>query len=259
MTIITLCTDYGSNDNYVALVKGVILSINQDVNIIDITHNIPKFNTKRAAYILDTTLEYYPKGAIHLALIEQEISKSAAVAIETENFTLIGANNGVFDYLLRRCPPKSVIELNNEKYHRTTETKTFRGRDIFAPTAAWLSKGVPLIELGSKTEYVPQLKITTPAIQNDGIHCEIEDIDTFGNIVVSAPLSLVKNFDLEKIKYVSYSKKKYPCIFVQKYEDKKNVLLLTKGSTDRLEISLFKKSAKKYIDAKIGEKVVFLV
>lgn len=192
-TIITLLTDFGRQDNYTAILKGVIFSINRHAKIIDISHELPPFNIRAGHYLLETSYKSFPAGTIHLAIVDPGVGTSRkSILIDAGDYCFIGPDNGLFSFL-GRSKIKNIINLTKRKYFLSEISTTFHGRDIFAPVAAYLSTGVTPEQFG------PSLSsITRPKKKKTGSMGEIIYIDYFGNLVTS-----FKEADLPE-KYVVY-------------------------------------------------------
>src|SRR2546428_9085642 len=134
MRILTLTTDFGLADSFVGVMKGVILGIAPDVRVVDLTHQIPAQNIVAGALALESAVDYFPEGTIHLAVVDPGVgSERAAVAIETDRFILVGPDNGVFSLALDKYRPIQAVQLTNLKFHLSPISTTFHGRDVFAP------------------------------------------------------------------------------------------------------------------------------
>ena len=189
MPIITLTTDFGLADGYVAAMKGVIAGIAPHAVVVDITHQIPPQDVCAAAYVLHTTLPSFPPGAVHVAVVDPGVgSARRALAVRTARGLLVGPDNGVFTYVLQAEPFALCIELDQPAYWRPTLSRTFHGRDLFAPVAAHLAAGAALEQLGTPVADPVLLEIAAPERFADGrIHGSIVYIDHFGNLISNIP------------------------------------------------------------------------
>src|SRR5512139_3136461 len=148
--IITLLTDFGLKDPYVASMRGVILSINPKCILVDITHQVDSHDIKEGAFILGQAYSNFPHGTIHLSVIDPGVgSGRKPILVVTENYYFVGPDNGLFTIALCRERVKQVVGLTNQKFFRSEISSTFHGRDIFAPVAAYLSLGVRPESFGS--------------------------------------------------------------------------------------------------------------
>jgi S-adenosylmethionine hydrolase len=148
--IIALLTDFGLQDHYVGVMKGVALGICPDVTFVDITHDIPPQDTLAAALELEAAARYFPAGTIFLAVVDPGVgSTRRALALETAEHRFVGPDNGIFTPLIQSGAVNHAVELTEGRYWRFTVSRTFEGRDRFAPVAAWLATGVALERLGT--------------------------------------------------------------------------------------------------------------
>ncbi len=191
--LITLTSDFGLHDAYVAIMKGVILGIAPDTTFVDITHVISPQDVMEAAFVLKNSIPYFPDNTIHLAVVDPGVGTTRkAVALRKDNQWFIGPDNGLFSLLLSGAPPEEAVELNNIDYWLTpTPSNTFHGRDIFAPVAAHLAAGVPLSELGSPLEALVPLHWALPIADQQGIQGWIVHVDRFGNCITNISHSLI--------------------------------------------------------------------
>ncbi|MBW4635992.1 MAG: SAM-dependent chlorinase/fluorinase [Iphinoe sp. HA4291-MV1] len=194
--MITMLSDFGDRDIYVGVMKGVISQINPELRVIDLTHQIPPQNIAAARFCLMNVYPYFPDGTVHLAVVDPGVGgKRRAIAVEFANGFVVGPDNGIFSGLLSQSPAIAVVELTNSDYWRTPQpSRTFHGRDIFAPVAAHLASGVALTELGNPihSEALVQLDISACLLTETGIVGSIQYIDHFGNLVTNIPGNYVQ-------------------------------------------------------------------
>lgn len=184
--MITLTTDFGTTDTYVAQMKGVIAGIASDARVIDGTHDIPPQDILAGAIALDSLVDVFPDGTIHVAVVDPGVgSQRAAVAVKTERFTLVGPDNGLFTLVLDRYPPTAIVSLTNPDYHRDPVSATFHGRDIFAPVAAHLAAGIAIHKLGEPVNTLINLNIPQPEASSDGLSVLTLTADRFGNLITN--------------------------------------------------------------------------
>lgn len=186
MPVITLLSDFGTEDEYIGIMKGVILSINPSVSIVDITHHIAPQNLTRAAYIIKHSYSYFPPGTIHLVIVDPGVgSDRAIVALKRKGHIFIAPDNGVLTLIIEEGALSDITRIDNEDYYLKPVSRTFHGRDIFAPVAAYLSSGVDLNKLGpAKDEKeLTRLPISRPHISENGeLVGKIVCADRFGNL-----------------------------------------------------------------------------
>ena len=189
--IITLTTDFGTSDVYVGVMKGVILSINPDVEIIDITHSVSPQDIYEAAFTIRAAYRYFPKDTIHVVVVDPGVgSERQPIVCQTDIAYFVCANNGVLSRVLQDIEsddtntPKSVV-IENPSYILPQVSNTFHGRDIFSPVAAHLSLGVALSQFGAPIQDL--VRFTVPTIQTieNTLTGQIIKIDSFGNLITN--------------------------------------------------------------------------
>ena len=184
--VIALLTDFGSADHYAGTMKGVILQICPDVTLVDITHEIPAHDVMAGALELAATFKYFPAGTIFVAVVDPGVgSARRGVAADTGDYRFVAPDNGVLTQVLRETPAKKIVELTERRYARPTVSRTFEGRDRFAPAAAWLAKGTQLPALGRAVAEIQKLDIPLPETSGDTIRGVILRVDRFGNLVTN--------------------------------------------------------------------------
>lgn len=195
--IITLTTDFGTSDAYVGTMKGVIFGINPSVRVVDITHAVPPQDIHEAAFTIHAAYRYFPKGTIHTVVVDPGVgSDRQAIVCEIDGVFFVCPDNGVLAYLLQDIANGPELQMNavairNPTYHLPEVSNTFHGRDIFAPVAAHLSRGVPLADIGPPVENLVQLPIPMPEISGNTIIGQIVKIDRFGNAITNISESMV--------------------------------------------------------------------
>jgi len=183
MKIIALLTDFGYKDNFVGVMKGVILSINPDVNLVDISHGVKPQSIFEAYFLLKNSYKFFHKGTVFVGVVDPGVgSKRKPILIETNDYFFIGPDNGIFSFL-ESHEIKSIIHLTNDKYFLKPVSSTFHGRDIFAPVAGFISKGMCPEEFGTLLKSIKRIEIPKPRIEKDKLVGEIIYIDGFGNLI----------------------------------------------------------------------------
>jgi S-adenosylmethionine hydrolase len=183
--LITLTTDFGINDNYVGIIKGIILHLNPKARIIDISHSVPPFDIGAGRYLLETSYRDFPSGTIHLAIIDPGVgTKRKAILLETPEFFFIGPDNGLLSFLPGK-QIRRVFSVSSEKYFLREISSTFHGRDIFAPVAAYLSMGVSPAEFGPEMRSINRPRYRRYEKVGGRWTGRIIYIDRFGNLVTS--------------------------------------------------------------------------
>jgi S-adenosylmethionine hydrolase len=241
--IITLTTDFGLDDHYVGAMKGVILGINPDALITDITHEIPKYDIFKAAFTARNIYPYFPKETIHIVVVDPGVgSERKPIAVQTEKGVFIGPDNGVFSFILEENKDINIIEITNPEYMLEETSNTFHARDIFAPAAAHISLGVDINELGPGIESPVLLDFPEPTISEDEIIGEVVYTDSFGNLITNIPGDFIEGYSKIHIdKFIIDS-------VASSYQDAgKGALLAIIGSSGFLEISVNRGSASELI------------
>jgi S-adenosyl-L-methionine hydrolase (adenosine-forming) len=194
--IITLLTDFGDRDVYVGVMKGAIASINRQLQVIDLTHQIPPQNILAARFALLNAYPYFPPQTVHIAVVDPGVGSSRrGVAIQFPEGYLVCPDNGLGSGILDLTPAIAAVELTNPQYWRISKpSTTFHGRDIFAPVGAHLANGIPLQELGQEINLNSLVKLDLPSIEinQNQITGSIQYIDYFGNLITNIPGNLVK-------------------------------------------------------------------
>ena len=271
--IVTLTTDFGLSDAYVASMKGVLLGINPEAKLVDICHSIKPQNIPQAAFVLGTAYPYFPAKTIHLVVVDPGVgTERRAIILRVPQACFVAPDNGVLSYVFQqflaepvldrgkvsikeRAKPSAdieVVQITNPRFWRAPVSPTFHGRDIFAPVAAALSLGFPPIEFGEPITSVEMLPMPRPYKRPGGsLLGHVLHIDSFGNLISDIrsedlphngqPFTVeVKN---ERIYGLSYT-----------YAQGSGLLALI-GSSGYLEISLKGGSASSLLDAQIGDEV----
>ena len=186
MSVITLSTDFGLDDPYVGVMKGVILGINPRVQLVDLTHALSHHLLLEAAFILNTAYPYFPKGTIHLAVVDPGVGgERRLIAIQAKDAVWVGPDNGLFTLVLKNRPEATIVHLNHTGFFLKTVSSTFHGRDILAPAAAHLSLGVPINEIGETISDPLLLNISEPEIKDNRLVGRVIWSDHFGNLVTN--------------------------------------------------------------------------
>lgn len=195
MSIITLLTDFGTQNEYAGVMKGVILSTNPSATIVDITHHIPPQNLRQTALTLKTAYPYFPKDTIHVTVVDPGVgSDRRIVAVKTASAIFLAPDNGVLSFILAAEEIISVVSVENKSYFRSAISQTFHGRDIFAPVAGHLASGLELKNLGPAMTEDQLVRLTFPEPQTGSgeINGEIVSIDRFGNLITNIERGLIE-------------------------------------------------------------------
>lgn len=259
--IITLLTDFGTTDYFVGAVKGAILTVNPEARIVDITHEIPPHDIENGAFTLLAACSTFPAGTIHVAVVDPGVGSSRrSLLIKTRRQYFVGPDNGIFSYVCDRSgDTPEVFQLNNRAFFREPVSQTFNGRDVFAPVAAALSKGVGPDRLGIKLKDYVRLPSLTPLISRNGsVKARIIHIDRFGNCVTNITPALLTAEMIAagaKLRVNGKLVKSFKDFFAEKTGSRDQIFGVW-GSAGFLEIAAANKSAAKLLRAKRGDAVV---
>lgn len=257
--VVGLLSDFGLKDPYVAEIKAVILSICEDAQIIDISHGIEKFDVRMGAFVLAAAGPYFPKGAVYVAVVDPGVgTKRRPIVVETKHRLLVGPDNGLLTLVTEKEGVKHVYEIGNTAFMLPRVSKTFHGRDVFAPVAAYLATGRLPSEAGSEvTDYfVP--KYAKPTVENNTLTGEVLHIDDFGNIITN-----ISEKDLNRIGakqdvsfLVKLERKVLSLRYCSAYGDVGvNELLAVIGGHGFLEIAINQGNAARKLKVKVGMSV----
>lgn len=192
MRVVTITTDFGLQDWFVGVMKGVLLQSAPEAQLVDITHLIPQGDVRAAAFVLRNLFGAFPEGTIHLAVVDPGVGgPRLPIAIQTDPPAyLVGPDNGVFSYFLALCRRWEARRIENPQILRSKVGTTFHGRDIFAPAAAWLASGQPFEQIGPS---VPRLQLFSwpePHVEGPRAFGQIVYLDRFGNGITNLPHSI---------------------------------------------------------------------
>ncbi|MEM3695229.1 MAG: S-adenosyl-l-methionine hydroxide adenosyltransferase family protein [Candidatus Bathyarchaeia archaeon] len=259
--IITLTTDFGLKDPYVAEMKAVILSICPKAQIIDITHQIEKFNVRMGAYTLACAAPYFPKSTVHVAVVDPGVgTRRRPLLIEAIKDFFIGPDNGVLALAAKAQGIKRVYEISNRKFMLPQISSTFHGRDVFAPAAAHIANGVSLSEFGPEIEEIMVPEFAKLVKRKDAVIGEVLHVDGFGNIITNfgeKELKLMGVSDTVNVKIESKLLELKLCKAYAEVPLKKPLAII--GSHNFLEISINQGNAAEKFKVKIGDKIALCV
>jgi len=243
--IITLTTDFGNEDNYVACMKGVILSINPFVRIVDNTHNLDSFDVEKAAFNILNMYRYFPAGTIHVAVVDPGVgSRRRSIIVSADEYYFVGPDNGIFGYIIEKCRNVQIYSATKEDYYLPQPSSTFHGRDIFAPVASHLSLKIPPGTFGNKISNYKKLKFIKPSVKNNEMTGKIIYRDKFGNLVTN-----ISSNHAGKISNIKIDNIVIPRLSNTYSDVKKGEFLALIGSSGYLEISVNRGSAADVVNS----------
>jgi len=257
--LITLLSDFGVKDPYVAEMKAVILSICPEVRIIDISHQIEKFNVRMGAFVFASAVPYFPMGTVHVAVVDPGVgTKRRPLIVEAKRYFYVGPDNGLLMLSAQREGTRHVYNISNPHYMLPTISRTFHGRDIFAPAAAHLAKECVPSKFGPEIHDYLIPRFAKPRMRKGGLLGEVLYIDDFGNVVSNIS---TKNFEKVGIKegcllYVKFRKRVLKLKFCSAYgEVPVKAPLMLIGSSGFLEVSVNQGNASATLKVKIGDPI----
>jgi S-adenosylmethionine hydrolase len=265
-TFITLTTDFGFSDGYVAAMKGVIYSINPEATIVDISHDIQPQNIRQAAFVLNTAYSYFPSYAVHLVVVDPGVGTNRrAVILKTPKAHFVAPDNGVLSYILdawsaQPLPDSRRVKVDGDlkayaitrsEYWRKPVSNTFHGRDIFAPVAARLSLGLMASSLGDNIDTLTSFPVPRPFRQDALTIGQVLHIDNFGNLITNIreenlPAGL-QSATIVVGDHVIHG-------IARTYAEKEGPLALI-GSSGYLELSVANGNAAGFFNSKIGDEI----
>ena len=193
--LITLLTDFGNQDSFVASMKGVILTINPQARIVDLSHYVTPHQIAEAAYLLKSCYRYFPDGTVHVAVVDPGVgSTRRPLLIKTARYFFLGPDNGLFSYIFDEEDEVEVREIENQQFRLESVGHTFDGRDLFSPSAAWLTKGTPPSSFGRIIDDPITLPLVEPSRQGNRLVGRIEYIDRFGNLISNLTPHHIREF-----------------------------------------------------------------
>ena len=255
--IITLTTDFGYRDPLAGIMKGVILSINPDVNVVDITHGITKYHVREAALTIGMSYHEFPSGAIHVVVTDPGVgSERRPIMVVTENYYFIGPDNGVFSIVYSESERCEVLHLTADHYFMRDKSMTFHGRDIFAPVASWLSKGVTSSKFGDPVSDFVKISFPVPSMPTKTtLEGEVIHIDHFGNAITNIKvqdLKLLRSASDKGVVRIVAKGKEIPFReYYSQAEDKGLYALI--NSMNYLELFIYRGDAASEFNIRVGD------
>jgi S-adenosylmethionine hydrolase len=258
--IITLTTDYGGRDAFAASVKGVILKINPQAQIVDISNEITPQDIWEAAYTLRSAYSHFPKGTVHLAVVDPGVgSGRRPIIVVTESYYFVGPDNGLFSLIYQDAERLRVHHITSTHYFLPNPGPTFHGRDIFAPVAGWLAKGIPSGNFGEEITDFAKLNVPAPKTAGKSIEGHVVHIDRFGNIITDITYKdiqpvMVEGADPRSVSVVIAGReiKGLKQFYAEATPGEPGAIINSSGA---LEVFMFKQNARTTLSVKRGELV----
>jgi S-adenosylmethionine hydrolase len=258
--IITLLTDFGLKDAYVASMKGVILKINSECTLVDITHQVNPHDIQEGAFTLANAYSTYPKGTIHLAVVDPGVGgPRKPILFVTNNYFFVGPDNGLFAIALRDEVVIKAVLLKNQKFFLSNVSSTFHGRDIFAPVAAHLSLGLKPERLGPAVRSWSAISLPKPIRKQGKLVGEVIHIDSFGNLVSNIDAEELRRFSKGRPFLIRIGKRTLMGMKEGYWEGKREQPMALFGSGGFLEISIREGNAQKLLKVRRGNPIQIIL
>ena len=254
MRVVTLLSDFGLRDGYVAQMKGTILDLYPSAIITDISHSVERHNIPMGSFLLETTAPWFPKDTIHVAVVDPGVgSVRRAIVIECKSALFIGPDNGLMARASERLGVKSIHEIQEKEFQREAVSSTFHGRDVFAYAAGLIASGKKPEEVGPRVSKMETLDLPPPKLSGKTCNCHVLHIDAFGNVITDVreetmrelPLKIGDNVEIRS--GVKNLQARYARSY---YEVDKGATEVLVGSQSFLEIAVREGNAADKLDAK---------
>ena len=256
ISVVTLLTDFGDRDHFVASMKGVILGINNQVRIIDISHHVAPYSIEEAAFLLNSCYHYFPDGTVHVVVVDPGVGSSRrGLLVTTSRFFFVAPDNGVLTHIFENERSVEVRQIENRQFRLDSEGATFDGRDLFAPSAAWLTRGQSPGAYGRLVADYEKLKIQKPEVRDGSLHGRVACIDRFGNVITNiTPADIQALQQVSKRKSISFELggveiNTLKTCYEQGSEEKPDALINSNGY---LEVFMKEGSAAEKLSIKTG-------
>jgi S-adenosylmethionine hydrolase len=263
MPVITLLTDYGIKDSYVAEVKGAILKINPEATIVDISHDVGNYDVESGAFHFARAAPYFPDGTVHVGVVDPGVgSTRKPIIVKTSGAWFVGPDNGLMAPAAERLEVEAIWEITNTDMLPPRVSDVFDGRDVFGPTGAHLSVGVPPDKLGTEISGMIRLPAYTPMIDGDAVHAQVIHVDGFGNLVTNVTYETLEKLGAsgDKRLKVEARGRLLDLPYARRFSavPKGEPLLLVAGG-GYLEISVNQGNAAEHLGLGKGDKVTLLI
>jgi S-adenosylmethionine hydrolase len=252
---ITLLTDFGTKDPYAGIMKGVIFSINPDVRIVDITHEVDPQDVREGAFLVEEYYRYFEKGTIHVAVVDPTVgSDRKPIVFSKDGYYFIGPDNGLFTLLYDDAV--RIYSIENRRYMRKEISSTFHGRDVFAPAAVYLASGVQLSMFGSVVQEPVRLSGFYPVIEENVLKGEVVRFDRFGNAITNISGVIIQDFVQGRPYTITLHDKSFSILNQGYYENETTCLI---GSAGYLEFGYFKGNLKERLGLLKSDQVTVMI
>ena len=261
MRIVTLLSDFGSRDQYVSEMKATILSLCPSTTVVDISHEIEKFNIRMGAFVLASASTYFPDGTIHVAVVDPGVGgQRRNLLIETQRAVYLGPDNGILLPAALRDGIKETYSIENPQFMRSFVSSTFHGRDVFAYTAGKIACGAYVSQVGPKVSDPVSVTFAEAAASRNAINCEVLAVDSFGNIVTTASEKDLRGIGIDVGDRIVMQMKgrAYHLSLARTYSDTgEGKPILLGGSHGFLEVAINRANAARRFHVRPGDRLTF--
>src|SRR5712692_9117679 len=254
MRVVTLLSDFGSRDGYVAQMKGTILDLCPSAVITDVSHDVERHNIPMGSFILETTAPYFPKDTVHVAVVDPGVgSARKGIVVECETGIFVGPDNGLMTRASEKLGLKSIHEIREKEFQRKLVSSTFHGRDVFAHVAGLIASGRKPEEVGPRVSKLEKLPISSPKFSRKKLVCQVLHADVFGNVITNVDEKVVRKIPVkfgEGVEIRAGMSKLQAQYARSYYEGDKGVMEVLLGSQGFLEIAVREGSARDKLKVK---------
>ena len=259
MKIVTLLSDFGSTDGYVAQMKGTILNLCPSAVIADISHDVQRHDIPMGSFVLETTAPYFPKDTIHVAVVDPGVgSTRKAIVVECKSALFIGPDNGLLARASKKLGVNSIHEIREKEFQREAVSSTFHGRDVFAFAAGMIAAGRKPEEVGPRVPKMETLDLRPPKLSGKILICHVLHIDAFGNVITDVTEELIRNIPAKfssRVDIRSGTRKLQAKYARSYYEVDKGAIAVLLGSQGFLELAVREGRANDKLDIKPLDKL----
>jgi len=258
--VITLLTDFGPGSGYAAAMKGVILGITPGVQLVDLSHGVPRHDIRAGAFLLWSVVPHFPAGTVHVAVVDPGVgtARKGLIVVAGGQY-LVGPDNGLLYPAAERLGLEAVYQIKNERYMLPNVSMTFHGRDIFAPVAAHLARGVAPPEIGEEVSEWTELRFGTGELRDNTLRGSVIYIDSFGNVVTNIPQELAQRVltpgqeaEVEVLKLGVRARARFLEAYALAGEGERLLLI---GSHGNLELAINRGNAAQVLGIKLGDEL----
>ena len=254
--MVTLTTDFGASSPYVAAMKGVMLTINPELRIVDLTHAVPPQDVEQGALVLAEISRWFPDDTLHVGVVDPGVGTDRRIIYtKIGRHAFLGPDNGLFSRLALATPPTTIIAVTESEFWLPQVSRTFHGRDILAPVAARLSLGLKPERLGPKVDQLVMLPWVEVCVSGRKIAGRVQSIDSFGNLITDISASALENVPRGETTIITCDEHETHGIFITYGDQPEMTLIALIGSSGQLELAIVGESAAMMLGVKAGTPV----